>query len=204
MGLAQQPYSIPLQKVKNFFIEEDGDEVEMPKLKQVYQRQHWLFPESITQQEYNLPFHNYAGPGTRTKARIIDGDKPVNTLDAAALVHDVEYMSGLYDRADTNILNNLAQNAPSTFMPTLLAMKIKNMAGYKPKSNVKDYHAAMKMVLDKGLLNDYPSVTFDPELMALAGAISDNATAELIEPTAELIEPQVQFSEGTSGASGSF
>jgi hypothetical protein len=40
----------------------------------------------------HLPFHNYAGPGTHLNTRINRGDIPINKIDAAALIHDMEYV----------------------------------------------------------------------------------------------------------------
>lgn len=123
-----------------------------------------LFPESVTQQEYNLPGHNYAGPGTRVRARIINGDKPVNTLDAASLVHDVEYLSGLYTDADSNMVTNLAASKSGFTVPTYLALKTKDMIGYTPEANLRDYKLAKDLVLSKGLLDGYPDIIFNPEI----------------------------------------
>ncbi len=41
--------------------------------------------------EYHLPDSNWTGPGTRIKERIARGDKPLNAVDAASQIHDLEY-----------------------------------------------------------------------------------------------------------------
>ena len=41
--------------------------------------------------EMHLPGHNFTGPGTRLKERLIRGDQPKNKLDEAAMLHDMAY-----------------------------------------------------------------------------------------------------------------
>jgi len=41
--------------------------------------------------EYHLPGYNFCGPGTKLEKRLSRGDKPINALDAACLVHDIAY-----------------------------------------------------------------------------------------------------------------
>jgi len=41
--------------------------------------------------EYHLPGYNFCGPGTELEERLARGDRPINELDAACLVHDVAY-----------------------------------------------------------------------------------------------------------------
>ena len=41
--------------------------------------------------ELHLPGHNYTGPGTKLKARLLRGDPPVKKLDEKAQFHDMSY-----------------------------------------------------------------------------------------------------------------
>ena len=41
--------------------------------------------------ERHLPGHNYTGTGTRVIERKARGDQPVNRVDAASRLHDMEY-----------------------------------------------------------------------------------------------------------------
>lgn len=180
VGLAKQPVTSLLtltrQNAQTFGLEDFEEELNGE------QKVRWeapnyghfkLMEESILQQEYHLPGHNYAGPGTRVKSNILNDIKPTTALDAAALVHDVEYLSGLYTQADQNITYNLTKVAPSLAVPTYLAMKAKDVVGYEPKVNPLEYKLARDMVLQKGLLNEYPNVVFDPEISAVATAMAD-------------------------------
>ncbi len=40
--------------------------------------------------EKHLPEHNYCGPGTNVTRRLREGVKPMNELDHACMIHDVE------------------------------------------------------------------------------------------------------------------
>lgn len=180
MGLAKQPVVQPLtltrQNAQTFSLEDFEDELnERSVRREAPDYGHFkLMEESVMQQEYHLPGHNYAGPGTRVKSNIINDVKPTTALDAAALVHDVEYLSGLYKQADENITYNLTKVNPSLAVPTYLAMKVKDVVGYEPKANPLEYKLARDMVLQKGLLNEYPNVVFDPEISAVATAMADD------------------------------
>lgn len=41
--------------------------------------------------ELHLPGHNFTGPGTKLRERLLRGDKPINQLDEAAMTHDIAY-----------------------------------------------------------------------------------------------------------------
>jgi len=41
--------------------------------------------------ELHLPGYLHCGPGTKLKARLARGDKPINQLDAACKEHDITY-----------------------------------------------------------------------------------------------------------------
>lgn len=113
-----------------------------------------------------MPYHNYAGPGTRVSTRLFDGDKPVSGLDAAALVHDVEYELGDQYAADNNMMFNLFKEYPlfpQIAIYTRLSFFVKDLIGYQPKINPRNYDYYKRMVLDKQLLKGYNS-TFDQNI----------------------------------------
>jgi len=41
--------------------------------------------------ELHLPGYNFCGPGTKLQKRLARGDRPINELDAACMVHDIAY-----------------------------------------------------------------------------------------------------------------
>jgi len=43
--------------------------------------------------EYHIPGAKYAGPGTHVISRILSHDYPLDQADAAALIHDIEYLT---------------------------------------------------------------------------------------------------------------
>ena len=47
--------------------------------------------------ELHLPGYNYCGPGTKLKARLTRGDRPINQLDAACKEHDIAYSQNTND-----------------------------------------------------------------------------------------------------------
>ncbi len=48
--------------------------------------------------ELHLPGHNFTGPGTRLKERLLKGDVPVKELDKAAKFHDITYSIHLFGK----------------------------------------------------------------------------------------------------------
>lgn len=118
--------------------------------------------------EYHLPFHNYAGPGTHIKERIDRGDKPINSLDAAALVHDIEYLTGKQNDADSNMIKNLWYNnysVPAIPLAANIGFKVKDIIGYKPDTNDSLAEHLKGEVYSQNLLNDYPRVTFNDQII---------------------------------------
>ena len=110
--------------------------------------------------EMHLPFHNYAGPGTHVLTRILRGDEPINYIDAAALIHDIEYTGNVPQQtADTTMERNIAKyNGTMSAFAIDLIFKIKDIFGYSPPRNPKIYHY-MKRVCSK-LLVKYPKMSF--------------------------------------------
>jgi hypothetical protein len=111
-----------------------------------------------------LPFHSYAGPGTNITQRINNKIKPFNRLDAAALIHDVEYDMLDQKKADDNMVYNIKKGGgvfnkmignavDSTFRLNRYA-KI-----YQPKQN-EQRGIALKAGAENILKQDYPDVHF--------------------------------------------
>lgn len=123
--------------------------------------EHWKpFEEPLNQEEYHVPYHNYAGPNTRTVARVINGDKPTTLLDAASLIHDIEYYSGEYSIADMNMVHNLAKNYSIITGLVYDVMMIRRLSKYQPAKDKRTYWYLRDSVLKQGLLQNY-AVTFD-------------------------------------------
>lgn len=59
--------------------------------------------------ELHLPGYNYCGPGTKLQKRLLRGDKGVNELDNACMLHDIAYSNHIdlenRHKADTRLLN---------------------------------------------------------------------------------------------------
>lgn len=110
-----------------------------------------------------MPFHNYMGPGTHVLQRISDGVLPINTLDAAALIHDVEYLKFGQTSADDNyVLNVMKQN--KLYVPIAPAIRaafyIKDIFGYNTHLEPAKYLAARKLIKQGDLLKDYKKMGF--------------------------------------------
>ena len=58
--------------------------------------------------ELHLPGHNFTGPGTKLKERLLRGDQPINQLDEAALAHDMAYAL-FKDRKDRHVFDKKLQ-----------------------------------------------------------------------------------------------
>ncbi len=58
--------------------------------------------------EMHLPSHNYTGPGTKLKKRMLRGDKPINKLDEKAMYHDMAY-SIFKDKKDRHVFDKKLQ-----------------------------------------------------------------------------------------------
>lgn len=105
--------------------------------------------------EYHIPYHNYAGPGTHVIDRLLYNKKPVNYLDEAALIHDIDYMNPYItkDQADANMANNLAKTgAIASALATRLVLKLFNGFGNK-EGNYSDYKLAKSIATNKKFIN---------------------------------------------------
>ena len=65
--------------------------------------------------ELHLLGHNYTGPGTQLKQRLLRGDKPINKLDAATREHDMEYAI-FKDTKDRHVFDKKLQKAAFEIM----------------------------------------------------------------------------------------
>lgn len=93
------------------------------------------------------------GPGTHTLTKLKNSVKPISRVDAAAMIHDIEYLNPLISesQADTTALSN----AGSYMNPTKAIMKtgfmLKDLfGGYNPEKDLNKYYTARQMV-DKNL-----------------------------------------------------
>lgn len=88
--------------------------------------------------------------------RITKQDKPINSLDQAALVHDIEYMRPNVNQfaADNKMWTN-AIKANIFNLPTAnisrLGLLLKDLVGYRPNSSLHDYQLLKQLAVDNGL-----------------------------------------------------
>ncbi len=78
--------------------------------------------------EMHLPGHNYTGPGTKLKKRMLRGDKPVNKLDEKAMYHDMAY-SIFKDKKDRHVFDKKLQDEAMKIMKESESVKEKLEAG---------------------------------------------------------------------------
>jgi hypothetical protein len=70
--------------------------------------------------QWHLPFHNYAGPGTRVFTNILTGVKPTNYLDRVAQEHDVNYTDGTMTQLEAD--NIMIKKVPLPYLPELFLL----------------------------------------------------------------------------------
>lgn len=115
--------------------------------------------------ELHLPGYNFCGPGTRLKERLFRGDKGVNELDKACMLHDIAYSNSnnIEDRhkADTILLNMAKQRLKSRnaakgeklaswIVKKVMKSKLKLGAGVKRfKSVVSEIKSQLKKLKPK-------------------------------------------------------
>lgn len=115
--------------------------------------------------DLTLPGYNYLGPGTPTIENILSGKLPVDEFDLAAMVHDIEYLSGETYHADYNMYLNtsglkaLATNLIFNFKDQLIFLN-----SYIAKPDLAAYVAAKKYVIENKIA---------PESMFLSGKPKD-------------------------------
>ncbi len=84
---------------------------------------------------YNWFGYNYLGPGTDLEYKLNNNIQPINIYDAAALIHDIEYLKYDQNIADNNMIANL-KNYP---LPVNAAFKIKDVVGYNVAKDPNKY-----------------------------------------------------------------
>jgi hypothetical protein len=77
--------------------------------------------------ERHLGFANFIGPGTHVYNRIKTGILPISKTDAAAMIHDIEYLWLDQKIADKTAVGN-AQGAMKPAMK--IAFSLKDLVGY--------------------------------------------------------------------------
>ena len=98
--------------------------------------------------EWHIPFHNYAGPGTRVLTRLINNKKPINDLDSAALIHDIEYMDPRLtkEQADENMVRNL-NNTGHPILATTAKIMLKLFNKFGNRETYRDWETDRKSVV---------------------------------------------------------
>jgi hypothetical protein len=68
--------------------------------------------------------------------------KPINTLDKASMIHDIEYLRGNQWKADNNMWSNIIKENP-LYAPianlTRGVFLIKDLVGYNTDRDLEDY-----------------------------------------------------------------
>lgn len=99
--------------------------------------------------QYHIPYHNYAGPGTHTISNLLNGLEPVDYIDKAALVHDIEYLrEGNKLAADYNMFKNLNRQRPDLLLinTAIFLGLVASTPFYNPQKNHRVYQAARNKV----------------------------------------------------------
>lgn len=108
-----------------------------------------------------MPGFNYLGPGTPTIQNILQGKQPVNDVDRAALVHDIEYLSGETYYADYNMyLNTTGISSALINYAFNLKDQLIFVNSFLGSKNLPAYYEAKKYVIENGLV---------PESLFLSG-----------------------------------
>lgn len=110
--------------------------------------------------ELHLPGHSYAGPGTKVLSRIINKIKPINDLDKASLIHDIEYSNPQISKfkADNNMWINLMKkdilNLPIANY-TRLALFLKDFTPLmnKNKTDFNKYKAMKQLAYENNMID---------------------------------------------------
>lgn len=85
--------------------------------------------------------------------------RPTTFLDAAALIHDIEYLY-YHDQSipDQTFYLNVGQYSLAVALTAKLAFKVKDLYGYHFKLQPVEYFELK--ALSKSLLSDYPDMKF--------------------------------------------
>lgn len=92
----------------------------------------------------------------------MNGDKPVSPVDAAALIHDIEYLKGDFQKADENMAKNVANNLknPTAYLGIKFIFGVKDIFGYDPIINPDMYNYLKNKVRENDLLANYKDMQF--------------------------------------------
>lgn len=111
----------------------------------------------------------YMGPGTHIIDRLMTNVQPTNKVDAASMIHDLEYLNPYVSEqtADQTALDN----SGGYFNPLKILMKvgfkIKDIAGgYNSKKNYKTYLKGLNLLTNnyKHVINKYNLKLSKPDL----------------------------------------
>lgn len=115
--------------------------------------------------DLTLPGYNYLGPGTPTIQNMLEGKLPIDEFDQAALVHDIEYLTGETYYADYNMyLNTSGIKAVATNYLFNLKDQMIFLNSFLAKQDLEAYYHAKNFAIDKG---------YAPESMFLSGKPKD-------------------------------
>jgi len=97
-----------------------------------------------------MPGYQFMGPGTHVVDRIQRSVKPINTLDKASLIHDIEYMNPNISQkqADSNMFKNIVRENPFWLPQALVimgALKAKDVIGYAQNTDIGKYEYLKKL-----------------------------------------------------------
>ena len=86
-----------------------------------------------------------------------DNKKPINTLDKAALIHDIEYYKGNQFKADNNMFKNIVKHNPMMLPYASLiraGFLIKDVVGYDVPVNDSQYKHLKELAINKGYASE--------------------------------------------------
>lgn len=114
--------------------------------------------------EYHAPFHNYLGPGTHISDKINKSVLPINTLDKAAMIHDIEYLANNKFKADNNMWLNIIREKPY-LLPLANLVRIgllfRPLLPMEFKPDYKEYHRLKKIAEKTQNLNRMQFESYD-------------------------------------------
>ena len=113
--------------------------------------------------EYHMPGFNYMGPGTKIATRVMNKVRPTNALDAASLIHDVEYLKHKQFSADNNMYKNIVSHS-ITNIPIANYIRTsflaKDLIGYELQTDPKLYELLKEKITEYKLLDGYETMNW--------------------------------------------
>lgn len=154
--------------------------------------------------QHHLPYHNYAGPGTHIQQNIEAGLRPTSGIDAAALIHDIDYLSGrLQSDADKYMWHNLVEEYPynpGVASTALLGFQVKDLFGYPIETNPQLGYDLYQLANKQKLLQNYKSHFDDDYYLKLHNEIRNNEERKnLLLPSSEHRILQSQYPPSAEG-----